>query len=246
MAVVGIDDDLVRRGAVVVSGAPVDDDAALLALIGTLGEPSAVGNGDGLIHEVRPRPLEERRDLSSTAAEFPLHTDSTALRFPHHYVGLACATATPAAGGESLVLHVEELVAALVERHGPEPVAALAEPVFPFPLNDPSEPGRRVQDVAVLSAGPGGRPWIRYRADALGVGLALRPEPLERRHRTALGALEETLGDSSLATRHSLVPGEVLLLDNRRTLHGRTAIRPGAPRHLRRLKAYRRPPRERG
>ncbi len=83
---------------------------------------------------------------------------------------------------------------------------------------------------------------IRYRGDALRLGLALRPEALAERHHAALDALGEVLADPSLQAQDSLQPGEVLLLDNRRTLHGRSSIRAGTRRHLRRLKAFRRPP----
>jgi alpha-ketoglutarate-dependent taurine dioxygenase len=51
-------------------------------------------------------------------------------------------------------------------------------------------------------------------------------------------ALEAVLADPALQRSCSLEPGDVLFVDNRRVLHGRTAIAPGADRHLRRLKIF--------
>lgn len=219
--------DLDRAGALIVSGVDVESDDALLALAGQLGEPSPAGNR-GLIHDVAPRPLEEQRDVSTTRDEFALHTDSTPLVHPHDYVLLGCQVASPDGGGESRLVHLEALGAAL----GDEVLDTLAEPVFPFPLNDPAE-GTGVRRAAVLE----GRERIRYRRDALDRGIAL--EGIDEGPRRALEALDDVLADESLQVAFTLEPGEVLVLDNRRVLHGRTAIRPGAERVLRRLKVFR-------
>jgi hypothetical protein len=226
--------DLDRAASLVVSGVPVGSDDALLALAGQLGEPSAVGNY-GLIHDVAPKPLEEQRDVSTTRDEFELHTDSTALLQPHDCVLLACQLASPDGGGESRILHVDTLRSALAERHGSDVVEALSQPVFPFPLNDPRH-GTGFRRAPVLDWEEG-RTRIRYRRDALAMGLAV--EPIEPAHQRALDALEEVVGDARLQASCMLEPGDVLVLDNRRVLHGRTAIRPGAERLLRRLKVFR-------
>ena len=219
----------------VVQGAPVDDDALLLALTMGLGTPSAVGNGSGIFHEVRPKPLEEQGDISTTRDEFVLHTDSTALVEPHDVICLACVEAEPDAGGESLVVHVDSLVSDLRERR-PESLAALADAVFPFPLNDPVA-GTGIHEVPVLVATNGGQS-IRYRADALALGLAARPDALSPEHHDALAALDEAIAEPPDQASYLLRPGDVLFVDNRHALHGRTKIRAGAARHLRRLKLY--------
>ena len=226
---------LARSPAVVVHGVPVEDDALLLAFTMGLGTPSAVGNGGGLLHEVRPKPLEEQGDISTTRDEFALHTDSTALVEPHDVVCLACVQAEPDAGGESLVLHVDAVVAELRERRR-ESLAALADAVYPFPLNDPVA-GTGIHEVPVLTA-TNGRHAIRYRADTLALGLAARPDALSPEHREALEALEGILADPPHQASYLMRPGDVLFVDNRHALHGRTKIRAGAARHLRRLKLY--------
>ncbi|MCA1678305.1 MAG: TauD/TfdA family dioxygenase [Actinobacteria bacterium] len=225
-----------RCGAVVVRGVPVADDALLVALTRALGEPSALGNGDGLIHDVRPKPPAEQRDLSSKTEAFPLHTDSTALVEPHAYVCLACVQSAAGAGGESLLAQVDVIRAALAEREGPGCLDSLEEPVFPFPLNDPRH-GQGFRTAPILMPTTRGH-TIRYRGDALAIGRRAYPEALSEPHRRALSALEAVLADGDLHASYSLEPGDVLFVDNRRALHGRTAIAPGAQRHLRRLKIF--------
>jgi hypothetical protein len=220
---------LERDRAVVVESVPTHCDAVLLALTFGVGTPSSLGNGDGLIHEVRPKPLTERRDISTTRAEFPLHTDSTALVRPHEAICLACLRAPAGAGGQSLVATADSVRAALPD----SAVAALAEPVFPFLLKDPVH-GRGVRPGPVLE----GSGAVRYRRDALELGERLSREPMPPRSRAALELLDEALDDRSLVLTRALRPGDVLLVDNRRALHGRTAIADGADRRLRRLKLF--------
>lgn len=223
-------------GAVVVSGVDVESDEALLDLVGTLGKPTAIGNGSGVIHEVMPRPDVADGDLSSSAARFPLHTDSTFLLAPHDYVALACQVSADDAGGRSLVVHVDDVRARIERRAGSEVLAALAEAAFPFLVRDPScEPGtRRFPIFACSETG-----WtVRYRSDAVASALAQTRTELSARHRMALLALEDALADAELYSSFMLRPGDVALLDNRHTLHGREAIADGSPRVLRRLKAF--------
>ncbi len=210
----------------------VASDDALLATASSLGEPTSAGNDGRLIYDVRPRP--SATDLSQTAEPFPPHTDSTFLARPHDFVILGCLEAPSDAGGESLVVHVDALWAAIAADAGDDAVDALCEPAFWFLAREPGEPPT-VRALPVLERADDG--WrIRYRADAVARGELAAARRLAPRHRGALEALERALGDPRLPARHALRPGDVLLLDNRRTLHGRTAIRPGARRVLRRVK----------
>ena len=221
-----------RHGAAVVHDVDVADDDALLAVAAVLGEPTAEGNDDSLIYDVVPRP--QATDVSQTAQRFPLHTDSTFLQRPHAFVVLGCQEAPGDAGGASLVVHVDALRDALVASHGEDVLAALCEPQFWFLAREPGEQ-TTLRRLPVLERS--GEDWrVRYRADALAraeLAAAVRLAPPQR---AALEALEAILADPELPARYALRPGDVLLIDNRRALHGRTAIREGARRVLRRVK----------
>ena len=55
-------------------------------------------------------------------------------------------------------------------------------------------------------------------------GMARAGKPLTNRQRAALDALDEVLADDSLAFTHRLQRGEMLVIDNVATVHGRTAF----------------------
>ena len=219
---------LQRACAVVVHGVPTESDGVLLALALATGTPDASGNGGRLIYDVRPRPLTEQGDVSTTREAFALHSDSTALVRPHDTVYLACVAAAHGRGGESRVMSAEHVRASLPARA----IAALEEPIFPFALNDPLH-GRGVRRAPVLQGDA-----IRYRRDALELGERACGEALPARARTALDALEAVLAEEEHQLAFGLRPGDVLVVDNRRALHGRTAFARGADRHLRRLKTF--------
>ena len=208
----------------------MDRDDDLLELVSALGTPTAIGNGS-LIHEVSPRPDRVGADLSHSAEAFPLHTDSTFLVEPHDFVALACVEAQDGFGGESRVVGCHALRARIAD---PGALEALAEPAYPFLIR---EPGCAPDVRALPILREDDDCWtVRYRSDA--VAMALRDSGIElgARHRAALLALEDALADSAIHAAFTLRPGDVLLLDNHRVLHGRTAIAPGARRVLRRLK----------
>jgi hypothetical protein len=216
-----------RSGAVVLRGIELEDHATLIGLTMGLGLPSVLGHHEELVHAVTPSAPASKGEISPTAGAFPLHTDSVGFARPHDYIGLACLRADPGGGGQSRLVHVDDLLAELARRSGRWCVSALRDPVFRFPLAPPESarlgPHRsRGQRVPILSESIGGSERIRYRGDVV------RLDPGRRffgRHRRALAALDATLADPSVSTACSLAPGDVLLIDNRRVLHGRTAIR---------------------
>jgi alpha-ketoglutarate-dependent taurine dioxygenase len=207
---------LEQDGAVVVRGVDVRDDAALLAVAGLAGEPSSVGNAGHLIFDVTPRP--DGTDLSSTGARFPLHTDSTFLPEPHAAVALGCARAA-SSGGASFVVRARDVC----DRLDDAALAALAETAYPFIMRDGEQPAR-VELQPVLTAGAGGGPAVRYRGDVVEMAARASGVELEERHRAALDAMAAVLEDEALRATFALGTGDVLLLDNRHALHGRSAI----------------------
>lgn len=221
-------------GAVVVQGVPVESDDALLDIVALVGTPSRAGNGGGLIYDVTPQL--DGTDLSRTAARFPLHTDSTFLPEPHAYIALGCVEAPGAArGGESLALAAGALREAVARRRGTDVVAALSEPAYPFVIREP-DGEEDVRPMAIFADEPGGCCGVRYRLDAIVRALQASGLVLAPRHSAALAALENVLSGPGLHASFALAPGDVLIVDNRHALHGRTAIDDGAERLLRRVK----------
>lgn len=219
-----------RFRAVIVEQAPTDNAKAILALFAAVAIPATAGNGSGTIHRIASSG-DSPGDLSETAAEFAAHTDSTFLRYPHDLLALACVR-SDGSGGRSFLIDVDTVVAAL----GPEDVAALSEPVFPFWLNDPLF-GLGRHDAPVL--GEYGAGTARYRRDVV-AGLLAGSNRVRAHHRAAVRRLDSLLDACAAHQQVSLAPGQLLLFDNRRLFHGRTPLGSNTARELLRLKGYRR------
>lgn len=158
---------------------------------------------------------------SRTDQALSLHTDSTFLETPHELVAFHMATPDES-GGESLMLPVDELAASL----DADLQAALSRPLFPM--------GGALRPIL---SGLQDAPAIRYYRrqvdeDAARLG-ALATETL-----AALGRLDAALAEPARHHRFKLNAGEIVLINNRRALHGRTALSANSPRTMFRFRAY--------
>ena len=224
-----------RECAVVVEAVPTVD-SALVILASAMGVVSTEDNGrpPRLVWDVRPSP-EPGLVRSQQPDAFPLHTDSAHLHRPHAVVGLACVQPSRDRDGLSL-LATADRVREILQAEGQErEVRRLQEPCFPFA--SVSESGRPVRLQPILGAA--GNPiQVRYREPLLRWGLQLSSRSLDAAHRSALAALDAGLRRASLPTRLLLAANDFLLFDNRRLLHGRTALGLDSGRHLKRLKVH--------
>jgi hypothetical protein len=224
-----------RECAVVVEAVPTVD-SALVIVASAMGVVSTEDNGrpPRLVWDVRPSP-EPSSARSQRPDAFPLHTDSAHLHPPHAIVGLACVQPSPDGGGLSLLATAERVRETLREEGGGKVVRALQEPRFPFA--SVSENGQPVIFRAIL--GSAGDPvQVRYREPLLQWGLQLSPRAVDAAHRSALEVLDAMLQRVSLPSRLLLAANDFLLFDNRRLLHGRTALGVDSGRHLKRLKLH--------
>lgn len=221
-----------ENGFVLVKNVPCREDAELVAFLGLVAVPSALGNGDTLFFDISPS-SSDSADVSGTSAEFPLHTDSTFFSVPHDVLGLACVQ-NSVSGGESIIVRAADVADRVRAIGGADAVAALGEQVYPFYLRDPLF-GHGIQLVPILVAD--GDEWsIRYRGDIL-AKLTERFE-LDEIHLHALSVLHQVVTEpESCAVQVRLDTDDLLLVDNRRALHARTALGPGE-RRLRRMKGY--------
>jgi alpha-ketoglutarate-dependent taurine dioxygenase len=216
----------------VVNNVPSDNAAELAALLSLVSIPATIGNGDTLFFEIRPK-QSAAEDISGSTAEFPFHTDSTFLMVPHDVLGLACRH-NISAGGESLVLRAADVADRVREVGGYGALAALGDPVYPFYLRDPLF-GHGTQLVPILAQH--GEDWrIRYRGDV--AATLVERFPLDDTHRRALAVFEGVLADPGpVVPRIRLQTDDLILIDNRRALHARTALGSGE-RLLLRTKGY--------
>jgi hypothetical protein len=218
-------------GAVVVRGFPVEGEevVALGAALGIVAEQPGPA-GPVLGFEVAPAAVP--RSISTSREAFALHTDSATARRPHAYVGLACRVADAGGGGRSLLLGVDDVLGRVAARGGADAASDLRRRAYP--LAAPGVAGAAPRRVALVG-GPAGAPRLRYREEALRAGVAALPRPLAARWARALALLTTTV-EAAAPGVVDLAAGDVLLFDNGRMLHGRTALTQGARRRLVRLK----------
>jgi len=223
-----------HSGAVLVEGFPPEG-VALVVFASTLGEVNPTYNGPApgrLVHElIAAAPY--RRDAD------PLHTDSVFIDRQHAYIGLVCVQPSPTSDGQTVLMRAVDIASAL-DGQGNH-LRLLQDTCYPFAEPPPKERGAgppvvhfgSIMHVADEDA------TVRFRPTRVRAGLRLKPQALDIDHLAALHAFEAILRLPHLTTVILLRAGDLLLLDNRRILHGRTAIEPGGGvRHLKRVKVH--------
>ena len=155
--------------------------------------------------------------LSRTHAALPLHTDSSFYPAPYQLLVMLCIRTDPK-GGLSQMLPVEDIV----DNLSSEAIEMLSKNDFPF---SPSK------SYPVLSK-IGDTHRIRYYREQIEKHL----RPSQDDIRGAVDELDQLL--SSLPTYDFLLtPGQAVIADNTRCLHGRTAITDDSKRLLWRIRA---------
>lgn len=213
-----------NTGFLLVRGLPVEMDGLerFACLLGPLRETNW-----GRIADVRALP--QAFDLTMTARALEPHADNPYREPVPGYVLLHCLV-NSADGGDSTI--TDGFAAALELRaRDPEGFETLIRTRPTFRYQD--------EDTLLENEGPlveldaGGRlkqVRLSNRTDRIP---PLAPEILERYYR-ARRAFTGIVNDPAFQLRFKLRPGEMLVMDNYRLLHGRTAYRPGSgERHMR-------------
>jgi gamma-butyrobetaine dioxygenase len=231
---------LSQKGWYVVSGVALEDNnTALLALGKQLGLVSLQGTRSGAPNlendgvnrvEAMDEPMRDAAGnpvLSSNSDEFPLHTDDSYNLSPARYVLMHCwqndASTEPGAGGESWLSHVNHIVskapADLVDR--------LIYTPYPTPFGQAT--------ILQRARSQQGIEWqVRFNRRDMQSFAKLRGKSLSEQQLSDLAEFE-TLA-SRCMERIRLQPGDCIIVDNRRALHGRSAFNPASGRLIKRLR----------
>lgn len=158
---------------------------------------------------------------SRTPDALPLHTDCSNKAVPPNLVAFAMERPDPQGGGESAIASVSDLVRELPE----DLVNLLGQPVFPFSTKKryPILQGR-------------GDDWrIRYYRNQINSALSEQCT-LSDDLQAALDELDRHLELSEGLVRFGMQAGEVVIMDNQRVLHGRSAMSANSPRLMHRFR----------
>ena len=164
-----------------------------------------------IIAHVKPLPGKDPHSFQGSH-EFDLHTDLSWMeeRLTPRYATLLCLNSDPAGGGESLFAHIDKIL-------------DLMTPFDKKLLQDTQLRWRSHRDAEQYSERSGsilterdGKHYVRFRSDLI-VDTSPIFEVASRFFNTAM----------SIAERFTLQRGDCWIVDNQRTLHGRTALNSG-------------------
>ncbi|MEY9955308.1 alpha-ketoglutarate-dependent taurine dioxygenase [Streptacidiphilus sp. MAP5-52] len=162
---------------------------------------------------------------ASGANDLVLHTEACFTAYPPDFLALLGLRPDSIGQAATLVSDIPRALAHLT----PAERGALREPLFVFPTDRGSylHEGRRTTEPV---------PLLRDRPDGPALEYSTLITAITPAGAAALAALEESLGRCAQSVL--LGSGDLLLIDNRHAVHGRTAFRPaydGADRWIQRV-----------
>ncbi|WP_236795230.1 TauD/TfdA family dioxygenase [Amycolatopsis sp. GM8] len=221
-------------GSCVVRNLPLDSDVFLILFASLLGPVTAPSHQDELIEYITPadvKTTENARYFPNQRTALGPHTDSALMARPHQYLMFATYENRLEDGGHTVLLPAAAVVEAIKRQAGEDAVRLLSTAALPFRSRDadPAEPPRTVRTIF---EGTGADTRVRYQNFSLrrvfdGAEPAIDSETVD-----ALRVFDAVVSDEELWNVVGLENGEVLIFDNCRSLHGRTAIEPAARRFL--------------
>lgn len=154
-----------------------------------------------------------------------LHTDSQYRQHPEEAFALMTVRQAECGGGESWILHVNDIVEELLKLpNGGAHLRTLRE--VPVPFASPSIfniNSENQEQIEVIHAPIFDGREIRYRDDTLRRGIEAT-QPLVSEVQEAVDALEHAIHDNPKILRFHSRNGSCMYIDNKLTLHGRSAF----------------------
>lgn len=169
-----------------------------------------------------------------------LHTDNAFAAHPDDFFCLLSLKAASCGGGESTLLNVTDIIDELRSTpEGREAEQILRTKPYPFAVpsifQDERIEGHECNTGLVLIDD-----CIRFRTDVIEDSIAHRPDLVDDSQIKALNLLTDIIAKSAAIQRVMLNPNELIIIDNKRLLHGREAFE-DTSRHLLRVRLRERP-----
>lgn len=209
--------------------------ALTLALARDIGTPIAHDRHGTLVWDIRAQSgaAAADRTFSEHSDEAVLHTDSQYRNTPEDAFCLYCIRPATCAGGQSFILTLDDLLLDLEDAGiGENIIDALRDNDFPFAVPCVFE-----TENEKFTFGPilGEDRTIRYRKDALEKGIRANGAALPDIAHRAVDALNFAVLNSARVKCLNLAAGDMLWINNKTTLHGRSRFS-DTERHLLRVR----------
>ena len=217
-----------RFGFAIVTGAPADDDDAVLALGNSIGHVRDTNYGSSFTVEDSPDPT----NLAYTRAPLQLHTDNP-YRDPCPGIQLLhCQTPAPE-GGDSVLVDGFAVAERLREEH-PEAFAILSTTSRPWRYVDVKlTTDLRASACPIVVDAAGGRVVAVSHNNRSAAPLTDLPADQVKAFYAAMRKFHRLLTHADFRLELKLAAGDVLVLANNRVLHGRTGWDMACARRLR-------------
>ncbi len=217
-----IGDEVEERGMAIIKGMDIaKPDEALLQLLSEFSIPTSYGK-QPMIMDIKPRDGAYPASSAGTGF-FDLHTDMTFTPEPPTHLAMICLSVDDE-GGDSLLADGQKAA----ERLSPKNRRLLLEERIAFPSP------KHVSTPDIFA------PVLHRIAEETAIRVRFHSGILEsdqqRMHATLRRAVEQFYNNAKeLLMTIRLEPGQALVLDNQRFLHGRTEVKSGeSRRHLKR------------
>ncbi|WND03449.1 TauD/TfdA family dioxygenase [Temperatibacter marinus] len=183
----------------------------LLKALKTIADPSSSAKVSMTRVEIKPEESRQKSSVtrySRTDQKISMHTDSSYDMNPHNIMGFQCIVPDPS-GGVSFLMPIDHLLDNLTE---PEQ-ALLREDLFPF---------REGTVLPILYDDEEG-PSIRYYRSQLDIALS-KENALQEKVGPLLDKIDGLLGQEDAHLQDAMGAGEMILINNHKVLHARSAL----------------------
>jgi len=214
------------RGFAIITSPPLpaEESTLLYWLVGQcLGRPFAQNVEGTMLYDVRDtgQDLTKGARFSVTSYESSFHTDNSFGADVLDYVGLLCLQVAKT-GGRSQIVSGYAAHNVLLKDH-PRELATLYEP-FHVDRRGGVRTGEAPTIEVPVVESKGNELIFRYLRYWIEAGHAKIAQPLTSAQLTALNVLDECLNRRELRVEFDLKPGDMYFINNRWTLHNRTAF----------------------
>lgn len=209
---------------------------AFIQFINKIGKPISHDSNNSIIWDISPNKTfnDGIVTYSEHSHEADLHTDSQYSQYPEEYFGLLTLKKANCGGGESFLLSLNDILKELrALPNGLQIENVLKSSQYPFIVPNVF---KQTQDEKEYNFGPIlGLNEIRFRVDTLEKALTEKPDACTEEQIQAYYQLKDIIINSPSIERFFLNDGDLLLVNNKTMLHGRSQFS-DPNRHLLRIR----------